>query len=201
MSFFICIHSCNYHLDQDTGHCQRSTGLPPAPSQALPLTLTPLLHCGEPLFLISVIVGCLLACLSPFSRVWLCGNLWAAARQVPLSMGFFRQGYWSGLPRPPPGDLPNLGIEPASHESPALPVDSLLLSHCGKFHHRLGRRILKICIKSYNMCSLVSRFFPLWKASCKSQMKQSISKWLGWYMASCEKWKWRLLRCVQLFVT
>ena len=37
------------------------------------------------------------------------------------------------------------------------------------------------------MYSLVSRFFPLWKASCKNQMKQSISKCLGWYMASCEK--------------
>ena len=34
--------------------------------------------------------------------------------QAPLSMGFFRQEYWSGLPFPPPGDLPNPGIEPIS---------------------------------------------------------------------------------------
>ena len=34
--------------------------------------------------------------------------------QAPLSMGFFRQEYWSGLPFPPPGDLPNPGIEPTS---------------------------------------------------------------------------------------
>ena len=40
--------------------------------------------------------------------------------QAPLSMGFSRQEYWSGLPFPPPGDLPNLGIEPASLMSPAL---------------------------------------------------------------------------------
>ena len=42
------------------------------------------------------------------------------ARQVPLSMGFSRQEYWSGLPYPPPGDLPNPGIEPMSFTSPAL---------------------------------------------------------------------------------
>ena len=41
-------------------------------------------------------------------------------------MGFSRQEYWSGLPFPPPGDLPNLGIEPAA---PALRVESLLRSH------------------------------------------------------------------------
>ena len=42
------------------------------------------------------------------------------ARQAPLSMGFSRQEYWSGLPFPPPGDLPNTGIKPASLMSPAL---------------------------------------------------------------------------------
>ena len=38
---------------------------------------------------------------------------WALARQAPLSMGFSRQEYCSGLPGPPPGDSPDLGIEPA----------------------------------------------------------------------------------------
>ena len=42
------------------------------------------------------------------------------ARQAPLSIGFSRQEYWSGLPCPPPGDLPNLGIKCASLMSPAL---------------------------------------------------------------------------------
>ena len=42
------------------------------------------------------------------------------AHQVPLSTGFSRQEYWSGLPRPPPGDLPDPGMEPASLTSPAL---------------------------------------------------------------------------------
>ena len=38
----------------------------------------------------------------------------AVTDQAPLSMGLFRQGYWSGLPFPPPGDLPNPGIKPTS---------------------------------------------------------------------------------------
>ena len=46
-------------------------------------------------------------------------TLWTVACQAPLSMGFSRQ-YWSGLPFPSPGDLPNPGIEPASLISPAL---------------------------------------------------------------------------------
>ena len=45
---------------------------------------------------------------------------WALAYQAPLSMGFSSQEYWTGLPCPPPGDLPNPGIEPISLMSPAL---------------------------------------------------------------------------------
>ena len=45
---------------------------------------------------------------------------WTVAHQAPLSMGFPRQEYWSGLPFPSPGYLPNLGIKPASPASPAL---------------------------------------------------------------------------------
>ena len=41
-------------------------------------------------------------------------TIWTTACQAPPSMGFSRQEYWSGLPRPPPGDLPNPGIEPKS---------------------------------------------------------------------------------------
>ena len=58
--------------------------------------------------------------LSRFSRVRLFATLWTAARQAPLSMGFSRQECWSGLPCPPPGDLPNPGIKPVSLSSPAL---------------------------------------------------------------------------------
>ena len=47
---------------------------------------------------------------------------WTVARQAPLSMGFSRQEYWSGLPFPSPGDLPDPGIESGS---PAFQADSL----------------------------------------------------------------------------
>ena len=56
-------------------------------------------------------------------------TLWTVAHQAPLSMGVSRQEYWSGLPFPPPGDLPDPGIEPASPTLPALQADILPLSH------------------------------------------------------------------------
>ena len=52
--------------------------------------------------------------LSHFSRVRLSATPWTIARQAPLSMGCSRQEYWSGLPCPPPGDLPQPGMEPGS---------------------------------------------------------------------------------------
>ena len=51
------------------------------------------------------------------------------AHQPPVSVGFSRQEHWSGLPCPPPGDLPNPGMEPKTPVSPPLQVDSLPLSH------------------------------------------------------------------------
>ena len=54
---------------------------------------------------------------------------WTVACQAPLSVGFFRQEYWSGLPFPSPGGLPNPGIKPMAPATPlALQKDSLLLS-------------------------------------------------------------------------
>ena len=55
-----------------------------------------------------------------FSRVRLFVTLRTVAHQAPLSMGFSRQKYWSGLPCPPPGDLPNPEIEPVALTFPAL---------------------------------------------------------------------------------
>ena len=54
------------------------------------------------------------------SHVWLFVTPWTVAQQAPLSMGFFRQEYWSGLPFSPPWDLPDPGIKLASPVSPAL---------------------------------------------------------------------------------
>ena len=53
---------------------------------------------------------------------------WTAAHQASLSMGFSQQEDWSGLPCPPPGDLPDPGIEPTFPEPPALQADTLPLS-------------------------------------------------------------------------
>ena len=58
--------------------------------------------------------------LSHFSRVWLLVTLWTIAHQTPLSKGFSKQEDWSGLPHPPPEDLPNPGTELVSPISPAL---------------------------------------------------------------------------------
>ena len=67
-------------------------------------------------------------CANRFSHLQLFATPWTVAHQVPLSMEFSRQEYSSGLPCPPPGDLPNSGIEPATS---ALQADSLPLSHQG----------------------------------------------------------------------
>ena len=54
--------------------------------------------------------------------------------QAPLSIGFSRQDYWSGLPFLPPGDLPDPGIEPASPAAPALAGGFLTIELCGKLY-------------------------------------------------------------------
>ena len=67
---------------------------------------------------IEVIQSCLTLC-----------NPWTLAHQAPPSMGFSRQEYWSGLPFPSPGDLPDPGIEP---RSPTLQADALTSVPPGK---------------------------------------------------------------------
>ena len=66
--------------------------------------------------------------LSPFNQVQLFAILWTIARQAPLSMGFSRQEYWSALPFPSPGDLPNPETELTSLKSPALAGGSFTTS-------------------------------------------------------------------------
>ena len=59
-------------------------------------------------------------------------QIWTVASQAPLSMRFSRQECWSGLPFISPGALPDPGIKPTSPVTPALQVDSFLLSHQGR---------------------------------------------------------------------
>ena len=75
--------------------------------------------------------------LSHFSHVQLFVTLWTLAHQDPLSMGYCRQEYWSGLPCPPPGDLPDPGIKPMSLTSLVLAgefftTSAVLSSKCSK---------------------------------------------------------------------
>ena len=82
--------------------------------------------------------------LSCFSHVWLFITPWTVARREPLSMRFSRQEYWSGVPCPPPGDLSEPATEPMS---PALQVDSLLLSHQGSPKHLILVRRMEIFLR------------------------------------------------------
>ena len=68
-------------------------------------------------------------CAQLLSRASLLATPWTVTLQAPLSVGFSRQEYWSWLPCPPPGALPNSGIKP---RSPASQVDSLLSEPPGK---------------------------------------------------------------------
>ena len=84
------------------------------------------------------------------SRVWLFVTSWTVAYQASPSMGFFRQEYWSGLPFPPPGDLPDPGIEP---RSPALEADTLTSEPPGIFLMCCWVLINRILLR--NLCSSV----------------------------------------------
>ena len=82
--------------------------------------------------------------LSRFSGVRLFVTLWTVAHQAPLSMKFSRKEYWSGLPFPPPGNLPDPGTDPMSPAIPALQVDSLPLCHWGSpANQEMGQEIKK----------------------------------------------------------
>ena len=65
---------------------------------------------------------------------------WTVSHQAPLSMEFSRQEYWSGLPCPPPGYLPDPGIKPTSLVAPALQADSLPWNQPGKPRIKTTRR-------------------------------------------------------------
>ena len=94
---------------------------------------------------------CVCVCVCVCSVVQSCqlfATPWIVALQAPLSMGFSRQDYWSGLPSPPPGDFPSPGTEPVS---PAVPVLSGRFSTTeppGKpWNSRVGAAITTLWLK------------------------------------------------------
>ena len=76
------------------------------------------------------LIGIVCVCVQSLSHVQLSVSPWTIAHQAPLSMGFSRQEYWSGLPFSPPGDLLDLRIKPMSLASPELSGGFFLLLHC-----------------------------------------------------------------------
>ena len=91
------------------------------------------------------------------NRVWLSATLWTVAYQAPPSMGFSRQEYWSGVPLPSPGDLPDPGFKPGF---PALEADALASEPPGKIFWRQGDSYLiplyKCSSSGSVSCSVVS---------------------------------------------
>ena len=90
------------------------------------------------LLLLIIIIGILILKLKVklLSHVRLFVTPWTVAHQAPPSMGFSRQEYWSGVPFPSPGDLPNPGIEPGC---PSLQADALPSEPTGKLYFDLSR--------------------------------------------------------------
>ena len=97
---------------------------------------------------------CVCVCVCVLSRVWLFATPWTIACQVPLFMEFSRQVYWSKLPFPSPGDVPDPGIKPVSPAYPALTADSLPLG-------QMGSQISSLCslFCSWELISYIR--FPL----------------------------------------
>ena len=132
-----------------------------------------------------------------------------AAHQVPLSLGFSRQEYWSGLPFLSPGDLPNPGIKP---RSPASQADALSSEPPGKPIPYMCRYI---CIISFMYAAAAAKSLQLCPTLCdpidSSPPGSAIpgilqARTLEWVAISFSNaWKWKVkvksLSCVWLLVT
>ena len=77
-------------------------------------------------------------CAQSLTRVWLFATPWTLAHQAPLSMGFYRQEYWDGLPSPPSRGIPDPGIEPESPASPARAGRFITTAPAGKPQHPIN---------------------------------------------------------------
>ena len=125
-----------------------------------------LLHCWWEFKWLQPLYACTL---SYFSRARLFVTLWTVALQAPLCKGFCRQEYWSGLPCPPPGALPDPGIKPTSLMSPALATWELSLWRTVKLKVELPHdpAIPLLGIYLENMKTLIKKdiSIPMFKAA------------------------------------
>ena len=131
------------------------------------------------------------------SHFWLSVTLWTVACKSPLSMGFPRQEYWNGLPFPPPGDLPDPGIEPASAVAPAWQANSLPLSHLGSpIKHLCVCSVTQSCV---TLCDSVDCSPP--GSSVCGILQARILEWVAMPFSRGSSWcrdRTRFLHCRQI---
>ena len=113
------VHSGRYWAAGE-GSCVTSLHSPGAHSSQILFGKDTLIMLIITLIMLMLNMTLIMLMISCFSHVQLFATPWTIARQAPLSMGFSRQEYWSGLPCPSLGDLPDPWIKPASLKSPAL---------------------------------------------------------------------------------
>ena len=102
-----------------------------------------------------------IACvINHFSSVQLFATPWTIVSQAPLSMSFSRQEYWSGLPFPPPRDLPNPGIEPVSLRPPALAGRFFTTVSPGKPRQSLACMHAKLLQSYLTLCDSMDSSLP-----------------------------------------
>ena len=143
------------------------------------------------------------------SHVQLFATPWTVAYQAPLSMGFSRQEYWSGLPFPSPGDLPNPGIEP---EFPAFQADALTSEPPGKhkgeaisvgvcltlskYQHAEGEREHEVTQSYLTLCDPMVCSLP--GSSAHGIFKARILEWVAISFSRRSSWlrDWTWISCI-----
>ena len=133
-----------------------------------------------------------------FSRVWLFVTLWTTAHQAFLSMGFFRQEYWSGLPCPPPREcwtlFPMEGLNPCLFMAPALAGRFFTTSATWKA--QLAAKLLQSCP---TLCDPTEGSPP--GSPIPGIFQASTLEWVA--ISFYDEWKWKVkvksLSCVRLF--
>ena len=114
------------------------------------------------------------------SHVWLFEAPWTAAHQAPLSIGFPRQEYWSGLPFPSPGNLHDPGIKPTSHVSPTLAGEFFTNTSSANWEARwiscgISQAICWILLLWFS-CSLLSDSATPWTTARQASQSFTVSQ-------------------------
>ena len=118
--------------------------------------------------------------LSCFSRIWLSATPWTVAHQALLCMEFSRQEYWSRLPFPSPGDLPDPGAKPVSLKSPAQTGGLFTTSATWKTQRSLF--FLNFCKVDDKSFSCLPTCSPVTSALCEGWDRTSPFSFRGWFI-------------------